>query len=113
MKHGPLRLVVLATANQDVRKCQHCAFCSEKVDPEQDITLETLLQMVVMNDEEVLTSRTLWMDDVLEAARHACASGLNMEAVLLALRDEARRRGVDLRGRTLRERENPEGLAKR
>lgn len=94
MKHGPLRLVVLTAANQDVRKCQHCAFCGEKVDLEQDITLETLLQMVAMNDDEVLTSRTLWMDEVLEAARHACASGLNMEAVLLALRDEARRRGL-------------------
>jgi hypothetical protein len=94
MKRGPLRLVVLAATNQDVRKCQHCAFCSEKVDPEQDITLETLLQMVVMNDEEVLTSQTLWLDDVLKAARHACVSGLNLEAVLLALRDEARRRGL-------------------
>ncbi len=93
MKHRPLRLVVLTAANQDVRKCQHCAFCSERVDREQDITLETLLQMVVMNDEEALTSRTLWMDNVLEAARHAWASDLNMEAVLLALRDEARRRG--------------------
>ncbi len=91
---GPLRLVVLATTGQDVRKCSHCEFCSTKIDPEQDISLETLLQMVVMNDEEVLTTRTLWSDVVLESAQHVCASNLNLEAILLALRNEARRRGL-------------------
>jgi len=53
-----------------------------------------LLQMVIMNDDEVLTSRTVWSDHVFESARHACANGLDMQAVLQALRDEARRRGL-------------------
>jgi heterodisulfide reductase subunit C len=91
---GPLRLVVLAATGQDVRKCSHCEFCSTKIDPVQDVSLETLLQMVVMNDEEVLTTRTLWSDKVLESAQHVCASNLNLEAVLLALRNEAWRRGL-------------------
>jgi heterodisulfide reductase subunit C len=92
--NGSLRLVVLNETGQDVRKCAHCDFCSAKLYPEQDISLEMLLQMVVMNDEEVLTTRTLWSDNVLEYARHACASNLNMEAVMAALRNEARRRGL-------------------
>ncbi len=94
MASGPLRLVVLTATGQDVRKCSHCEFCSTKIDPEQDISLETLLQMVVMNDEEVLTTRTLWSDKVLESAQHVCASNLNLEAILLALRNEAQRRGL-------------------
>ena len=94
MAGAPLRLVVLTATGQDVRKCSHCEFCSTKIDPEQDISLETLLQMVVMNDEEVLATRTLWSDKVLESAQHVCASNLNLEAILLALRNEARRRGL-------------------
>jgi hypothetical protein len=65
------------------------------LEPGQDISLESLLQLVVMNDEEVLTCRTLWSDTVLASARRACGSSLDIEAVLLALRDEARRRGLD------------------
>jgi heterodisulfide reductase subunit C len=91
---GPLRLVVLAATGQDVRKCSHCEFCSEALHPDQDISLEMLLQMVVMNDEEVLTTRTLWSDQVLECAPRVCTSNLNLEAILMALRHEARRRGL-------------------
>jgi heterodisulfide reductase subunit C len=47
-----------------------------------------------MNDEEVLTSRTLWSDEVLHSAREACARELDLEKILLVLRDEAIRRGM-------------------
>ena len=92
----PLRVVVLEKTGQDARRCSHCAFCETAMDEalDMDITQETLLQLVILNDEEVLTSRTLWSERALEAARQACANSLNMEAVILALRDEARARGV-------------------
>ena len=90
----PLRVVVLEKTGQDARRCSHCAFCETAMDEAMDITLETLLQLVILNDEEVLTSRTLWSERALEMARQACANSLNMEAVILALRDEARARGV-------------------
>ena len=86
-----LRALVLAETGQDVRRCSHCDFCNALT---QDISLQMLVQMVLMNDEEVLTTRTLWSDEVLQSAQHACSSNLNMEAVLLALRAEAKRRGV-------------------
>lgn len=89
-----LRQIVLAATGQDVRRCQQCAFCETDVDDGQDLTLQTLIQLVLMNDDEVLTSRTLWSERVLASARHLCANSLDLEAVLLALRDEARRRGV-------------------
>lgn len=66
--------------------------------PEMDISLESLVTLVQMNDEEVLTSRTLWSDEVLEAAKNACNSGIDLPAVLKALRREAERRGLDGKG---------------
>ncbi len=89
-----LRQVVLAATGQDVRRCAHCQLCAVDPGPEQDLSLESVLQLVVMNDDEVLTSRTVWSDAALRSARHMCANNLDMEAVLLALRDEARRRGM-------------------
>jgi heterodisulfide reductase subunit C len=49
-----------------------------------------------MNDEEVLSSRTLWSDEVLYASREACTRELNLEKILLVLREEAIRRGVSI-----------------
>jgi heterodisulfide reductase subunit C len=89
---------VLATTGQDVRKCQQCAFCDERPDDDQDLTLSMVLQLVILNDDEVLTSRTLWSDRVLASARHLCANSLNLEAVLLALREAARGRGLSAPG---------------
>jgi heterodisulfide reductase subunit C len=89
-----LRNVVLAATAQDVRKCRSCSLCDDEIFDEQDISLTVLVQLIIMNDDEVLTSRTLWSDKVLAAARHACTSNLNLEAIILALRAEARRRGL-------------------
>ena len=89
-----LRAVVLTTAGQDLRKCSHCSTCSGRLTPDMDLTIEGLVQLVLLNDEEALTSRTLWSDQVLEAADHACASGLNLPQMMLALRAEAARRGL-------------------
>jgi heterodisulfide reductase subunit C len=96
MANPSLRLIVLTAAGQDVRKCQHCALCRDtlKANGDLDLSLDMVLQLVILNDEEVLTSRTLWSDHALKAASHACTSGLDIEAVILALRTEAQRRGM-------------------
>lgn len=67
-----------------------------------DLSLECLITLVQVNDEEVLSSRTLWSNQVIEAAKNACNGGIDLPAVIMALRDEAKRRGID--GSTL----NPE-----
>jgi hypothetical protein len=59
-----------------------------------DIPLASLIQLVLLDDEEALQSRTLWSDPVLEAARGACKRGLNLYAVMLALRAESNRRAT-------------------
>jgi len=78
----------------DVTRCRGCQLCNEEYSRDQDIPLDSLIQLVIMNDEEVLTARTLWSDEVLKHARQACARELDLEKILLVLRQEAIRRGL-------------------
>lgn len=92
-----LRRLILNKTGQDVQRCRGCQLCnSEQMNGlNQDIPLDSLIQLVIMNDEEVLTSRTLWSDEVLRYARTACVRELNLEKILLVLREEAIRRGFE------------------
>ena len=69
--------------------------CNEKTAEGMDIPLGSLVQLVLMNDDDILSSRTLWSEPVLELARSACLKNLNLDRVLMALREEAIRRGVN------------------
>lgn len=89
-----LRRVILTKTGQDVSRCRGCQLCSSESCPDQDIPLDSLVQLIIMNDEEILSSRTLWSDKVLEIARTACARELDLEKILLVLREEAVIRGL-------------------
>jgi len=92
---GTLRAIVLAATGYDVRRCGRCSFCVRQArGDEEDLSLEMLMQMILENDEEVLTSKTLWSDRVLKSARTMCISTMDVAAIILALREEARQRGV-------------------
>lgn len=98
--HPSLRTMVLAATGQDVRQCCNCALCADIVSDDQDVPLEMLVQWVIVSDERALTCRTLWSDESLKQARRACANNLDIQAVILALRGEAWRRGIRLDGDT-------------
>ena len=87
-----LRSVVKKTTGQDVYVCHACNDCDIDARDEMDIPLSSLIQLILLNDEEALQCRTLWSDYVLEASRGACKRGLDLHAVLLALRDESTRK---------------------
>jgi hypothetical protein len=87
-----LRRVVRHLSGQDVYICQACLDCDIELREEMDIPLASLIQLVLQDDEEVLQCRTLWSDAVLEAARGACKRGLDLHAIMLALRQESQRR---------------------
>lgn len=89
-----LRKVILAKTGEDIRRCRGCALCNGEYGDEMDIPLFSLIQLVLMNDEEVLTCRTLWSDQVLQASWDACTREINLNVVLLALREEAIQRGL-------------------
>jgi len=67
-----LRRLVKDTTGQDVYLCRGCQDCDLPHIEEQDIPLGSLVQMILFDDEEVLTSRTLWSEKVLADAARAC-----------------------------------------
>jgi hypothetical protein len=79
-----LRRVIKLATGQDINICHACYDC--------DVPLGSLVQLALLDDEEVLDSRTLWSDAVLEASHGACKRGLNLPAVMIALREESLRR---------------------
>jgi hypothetical protein len=87
-----LRSVVRKNTGQDVYVCHACNDCDIDARDEMDIPLSSLIQLILLNDEEALQCRTLWSDSVLEASRGACKRGLNIHAVMIALREESIRK---------------------
>ncbi len=84
--------LVKRATGQDLYQCKGCNNCDLDSHEEMDIPLSSLVQLILMNDEEALTCRTVWSDSVLEAARGSCKRGFNLQAVILALREEAQRK---------------------
>ena len=89
-----LRKIVFDRTGYNLGKCQSCLFCDKVSIPGMDISLSTLVQMVLFNDDEVLTTHILWSDGVLEIASGSCCNGFDLSEVILALRQEARARGL-------------------
>jgi heterodisulfide reductase subunit C len=89
-----LRNMVREATGYDVRRCGRCSYCTHFVTPDDDLSLEGMLQLVLQNDEEVLTSKTLWSEEALKRARVMCVSTMDVQKIMLALREEARRRGL-------------------
>jgi hypothetical protein len=87
-----LRRIVKRATGQDVYLCHACNDCDLQDSKALDIPLSSLVQLILLDDEEALQCRTLWSDSVLTASRGACKRGLDLHAVMLALRDESRRR---------------------
>jgi hypothetical protein len=87
-----LRRLIKAATGQDINVCHACYDCDVPLAEEMDIPLGSLVQLALLDDEEALDSRTLWSDAVLEASHGACKRGLNLPAVMLALRMESLRR---------------------
>jgi hypothetical protein len=87
-----LRSLVKKVSGQDVYVCHACNDCDFQARDDMDIPLSGLVQLVLLNDEEALQCRTLWSDSALEAARGACKRGLDLHAVMIALREETMRK---------------------
>lgn len=95
MSPHSLRHIVKTATGQDVYHCRECQLCDIATDADMDVPLTTIIQMVMFDDEEVLTCRTVWSERVLQEASHACKRGLNLQAILFALRTEAQLRNLD------------------
>lgn len=89
-----LKRIVKSASGQDVSRCQACLDCEVSCPDDMDIPVGSMIQMIMFDDEEILSSRTLWSDCVLTKARLACHRGIDISAVMQALREEATRRGL-------------------
>ena len=87
-----LRRVIKLATGQDINVCHACYDCDVPLAEEMDVPLGSLVQLALLDDEEALDSRTLWSDAVLEASHGACKRGINLPAVMVALREESLRR---------------------
>lgn len=86
---------ILLQQGVDLRRCRSCGVCSETVfpDEEADLALGIVIQLVLLNDPEVFTSRTIWSDTVKETAETLCPNGIDLTKVIQTLREEAVLRG--------------------
>jgi hypothetical protein len=84
-----LRRQARALSGQDVSVCQACLDCDLEVREGMDIPFSSIVQLVLEGDEEVLHCRTVWSDAALEASIGACKRGLDLRALMLALRELA------------------------
>lgn len=86
---------ILLNQGIDLRRCRSCGVCSEIVFPaeEADLAMGIIVQLVLLNDDEVFTSRTIWSDMVLEASDTLCPNGIDLSKVIHTLREEAASRG--------------------
>jgi heterodisulfide reductase subunit C len=90
-----LRKMVKEKIGQDVIRCLGCGVCNtHQHHEEMDVSVDSLVQMILEDDEDVLSTRTLWSDTVLESMRNNCKRGLNLRYILLSLRSEAQSRGL-------------------
>lgn len=87
-----LYATVKRATGHDLYQCKGCNSCDLDNRDEMDVPLSSLVQLILMNDEEALSCRTVWSDSVLEAARSSCKRGFDLRAVILALREEAARK---------------------
>lgn len=94
---APLPHVILCATGEDVRRCTACWGCDSLVQPDMDLTVGELMQAAARDSEGALACRTLWSKG-LSRLPLRCQEGLNVGAVVEALRAEAVRRGL---GRSL------------
>jgi len=59
-----------------------------------DIAMPILIKMIMLDDDEVLTCKTVWSDQILAESSCTCKFGLNLHLILLELRAEAIARGI-------------------
>jgi heterodisulfide reductase subunit C len=90
---APLPSVLLSRTGQDVRLCQACAQCDDLMADGMDLAFGEILRLAARNDEHALTCSSLWCCEPLLGKAGRCPAGIDVPAVIRALRQEALRRG--------------------
>ena len=81
-----LRKIILDETGQDLRKCRGCLACDLAAPVDTDIGFGTMVQLVLFNDPDVLESKLVWNDKIIEDASRICNKNLNLRVVIEQLR---------------------------
>jgi heterodisulfide reductase subunit C len=94
---APLRFIILSATGNDVNKCTacQCCFVDEALEARFDLPIWEVIAAARNNDEAALTNRTIWVLAEAGSESVVCSRGVNVLAIARALRNEARRRGLD------------------
>lgn len=93
MRPAPLAQIVYTRTSQDVRLCQACDMCRDQVADGMDLTFGEILRLAAVNDERAIVCESLWCCEPLLGKTGRCPAGIDVPAVIRALRQEALRRG--------------------
>lgn len=84
-----LRQRIKRLTGQDIGRCQACLDCDVWTTPEMDISFGMLIQLALLDEAEVFATRTLWSEEAFRKAKGICKQGLDLQAVIAALRQIA------------------------
>ncbi len=88
----PLRAVILSRTGEDVRLCQACDQCECLLAEGMDLTFGEMFRLAARDDLRALTCASLWRCEPLLGRNPTCQAGLDIPAVIGALRTECLRR---------------------
>ena len=77
-----------------MRQCGQCFACEDYREPGMDLTFGEIFRAAAQDQSIALTNRSLWTCDKLLLNGIHCQNGLDIAAIVQALRDEARLRGI-------------------
>ena len=93
---GPLWAIILSGTGEDVRQCGQCFACEDYREPGMDLTFGEIFRAAAHDQPKAFTNQTLWTCDKLLLNGINCQNGLDIGAIVAALRNEARQRGIQL-----------------
>ncbi len=91
---GPLRFIVLNQSGQDVSNCSQCECCECQFSLHWDLRPCQVIQMIREDDEQVLSSKTVWSCQDCQECHMDCPNDIDFGAIAYALRQEAQKRGI-------------------
>lgn len=95
--HDDFRIRVEDLSGQNLTKCYQCGKCSAGCPMiyEMDLLPNQVIRLTQLGDEEVLNSRTIWICSTCFTCYVRCPKGINVCAIMEALRDINLRKGED------------------
>ena len=77
---------ILEETGQDLRKCRGCLACDLYIPAELSDSFSRIIQLIIENDQELLSSPVIWDERLFVLSRSACNKQFNLQKVILSLR---------------------------